>query len=209
MAATAAEEFEEFVREVRPRLFRALAGCRGRNGAPDATAEALAYAWETWQTVREMGYPAGYLYRVGLSRKRARKRLVLPPPDRLGLSEVEPGLIPALLELTETQRTALWLVHACQWPCAEVADAMGTSVSMVGNHLRPGMERLRARFGGRHACLRSNSTFAATARRSASRSSTVTARTTPTSISSCPSGLTDMAGGGDFFCWRRVRRPPS
>lgn len=152
MAATAAEEFEEFVREVRPRLLRALAGCRGRNGAPDASAEALGYAWENWQTVREMGYPAGYLYRVGLSRKRARKRLVLLPPERMGLSEVGPGLMPALLELTETQRTALWLVHGCQWRDLEVADAMGTSVSMLGNHLRRGMERLRARLEvGTHA----------------------------------------------------------
>jgi DNA-directed RNA polymerase specialized sigma24 family protein len=152
MAATAAEEFETFIREVRPRLLRAFVGSRGRNGAPDATAEALAYAWEHWSRVREMDNPAGYLYRVGLSRTRLRRRPVLPPPDRLGLPDVEPGLIPALLELPETQRTAVWLVHACQWRYAEVAAAMDTSASMVGNHLRRGMERLRARLEvGTHA----------------------------------------------------------
>jgi RNA polymerase sigma-70 factor (ECF subfamily) len=140
-----AVEFEEFVREARPRLLRAFAGCRAREGAGDAAAEALAYAWEHWEMVRGLDNPAGYLYRVGLSRTRARKRPVLPLPEQLGLPEVEPALIPALLELPETQRTALWLVHGCQWRYAEVAEAMGTSVSMVGNHLRRGMDRLRDR----------------------------------------------------------------
>jgi DNA-directed RNA polymerase specialized sigma24 family protein len=151
-AATAPEEFDAFAEEVRPRLLRAFAGCRGRNGAPDATAEALAYAWEHWMTVREMDNPAGYLYRVGLSRTRSRKRPVLSPPERLGLPEIEPALIPALLALPETQRTAVWLVHACQWRYTEVAEAMGTSVSMVGNHVHRGMKRLRARLEvGTHA----------------------------------------------------------
>lgn len=145
MAATVVEEFETFVRGVRPRLLRAFAGCRGPQGAPDATAEAFVYAWEHWERVREMDNPAGYLYRVGLSRTRVRKRPVLPPPDQLGLPDVEPGLIPALLGLPETQRTAVWLVHACQWRYAEVAAAMDTSVSMVGTHLSRGMERLRER----------------------------------------------------------------
>jgi RNA polymerase sigma-70 factor (ECF subfamily) len=146
MAATAVEEeFEAFVRGVRPRLLRAFAGCRGQHGAPDAAGEALAYAWEHWERVRQMDNAAGYLYRVGLSRTHLRKRPVLPPPEQLGVPDVEPELIPALLELPETQRTAVWLVHACQWRYAEVAAAMDTSVSMVGNHLRRGMERLRAR----------------------------------------------------------------
>ena len=145
MATTAADGFETFVQGLRPRLLRAFAGCRGRDGAPDAAAEALAYAWEHWATVREMDNPAGYLYRVGLTRTRLRKRPVLPRPDQLGLPDVEPNLIPALMELPETQRTAVWLVHACQWRYAEVADAMDTSVSMIGNHLRRGMERLRKR----------------------------------------------------------------
>ena len=142
---TIAVEFDGFVRDVRPRLLRAFAGCRGRDDAGDAAAEALAYAWEHWETVRALDNPAGYLYRVGLSRTRARKHPVLPPPEALGVPEVEPALIPAMLELPETQRTALWLVHGCQWRYAEAAEAMGTSVSMVANHLRRGLDRLRDR----------------------------------------------------------------
>jgi DNA-directed RNA polymerase specialized sigma24 family protein len=50
---------------------------------------------------------------------------------------------PALAALPETQRTAVWLVHACQWTYAETAEALGTSVSMVGNHVSRALKQLR------------------------------------------------------------------
>ena len=56
-------------------------------------------------------------------------------------------LVPALLALPLTQRTAVWLVHACGWPYSEVAEALGTSRSMVGNHVSRGLETLRRRLG--------------------------------------------------------------
>lgn len=67
----------------------------------------------------------------------------MPPPIEIGLPDVEPGLVPALLALPETQRTAVWLVHVCEWHYSEVAEAMGTSVSMVGNHVRRALAGLR------------------------------------------------------------------
>lgn len=137
------DEFDEFVAAVRPRLRRAFVGCRGLDGADDATAEALAWAWEHWSEARAMANPAGYLYRVGQSRTRAPRRVGLPAPDVLGAPEVEPALIPALLALPETQRTAVWLVHGCGWRYAEVAEAMATTTSTVGNHVRRALERLR------------------------------------------------------------------
>ena len=54
-------DFEAFVREVEPRLRRAFVGCRGTDGATEATAEALAYGWEHWDELRVMENPAGYL----------------------------------------------------------------------------------------------------------------------------------------------------
>ena len=90
-----------------------------------------------------MANPVGYVYRVGQSRSRARRVPELPRPDSIGLPDIEPQLIPALLRLPETQRTAVWLVHACQWHYAEVAEALGTTTSMVGNHVARGMARLR------------------------------------------------------------------
>ena len=104
MATTAADGFETFVQGLRPRLLRAFAGCRGRDGAPDAAAEALAYAWEHWDEVRSRDNPVGWLYRVAQSRTRRRKVPVLPAPEELGLPDVEPMLIHALRDLPEQQR---------------------------------------------------------------------------------------------------------
>ena len=140
-------EFDRFVEDVRPRLVRALAGAVGTDDAADATAEALAWAFEHWDQLRAMGNPAGYLYRVGRSRVRRRRTPRLPVPESIGVPDVEPSLVPALLALPETQRTAVWLVHACEWHYAEVAEAMETSVSMVGNHVARGLESLRRRMG--------------------------------------------------------------
>lgn len=139
--------FESFAASVRPRLIRALVPVRGVDGAADAAAEALAYGWEHWGDLRTKDNPAGYLYRVAQSRSRRRRQPDLPPPVDIGLPEVEPQLIPALLVLPVTQRTAVWLVHACGWSYAEAADAMDMSTSAVGTHLSRGMASLRKQLG--------------------------------------------------------------
>jgi DNA-directed RNA polymerase specialized sigma24 family protein len=138
------DEFEEFARHAGPRLARALAASRGVHGAADAASEALAYAFEHWATVRSLENPMGYLFRVGQSRTRPRREPRLPAPGDVGLPDVEPRLVPALLALPDTQRTAVWLVHACGWSYAEVAEALDTSTSMVGNHVSRGLNRLRS-----------------------------------------------------------------
>ena len=143
MAQREATEFAAFAGEARPRLVRALTPIRG-DEAVEGAAEALAYAWEHWSEVSQMANPVGYLYRVGRSRTRRRRAPRLPAPEAVGLPDVEPRLIPALLRLPETQRAAVWLVHGCQWRYAEVAEALDTSPSMVGNHVARALARLRA-----------------------------------------------------------------
>jgi DNA-directed RNA polymerase specialized sigma24 family protein len=140
------EDFERFFREVEPRLRRAFVGTHGVEAARDAAAEAMAWAWEFWERVQTMDAPAGYLFRVGQSKARRRKVPSLPAVESLNLPDVEPRLIPALRGLPARQRTAVWLVHACQWRQAEVAEAMGVSASAVGTHVSRGLERLRATF---------------------------------------------------------------
>jgi DNA-directed RNA polymerase specialized sigma24 family protein len=144
-AAPDEDDFAAFVAAATPRLRRAFVGCRGITGAGDATAEALAYAWEHWPRIRLMDNPVGYLYRVGQTRTRPRRTLFLPPPVDLGLPDVEPALVPALLELPVQQRTAVWLVHGCGWSYREAAAAMGVSASAVGTHVSRALDRLRAR----------------------------------------------------------------
>jgi RNA polymerase sigma-70 factor (ECF subfamily) len=139
--------FEAFVAEVEPRLRRAFVGWCGIDGAHDATAEALAWAWEHWEEVQPMTNPAGYLYRVGQSRSRRRKEGRLPSPAELALPQVEPGLVPALRALPVQQRTAVWLVHGAGWTYAETAEAMEISASAVGTHVSRALDALRRAVG--------------------------------------------------------------
>jgi DNA-directed RNA polymerase specialized sigma24 family protein len=145
------DDFDKFAADAGERLRRAFAGPLGVDGAADATAEALSWAWENRTKLASMENPVGYLYRVGRSRTRYRSAPgCLPSPVELGVPEVEPGLVPALLALTERQRTAVWLVHGCQWRHREVADAMGISATAVATHVQRALAHLRARLEGTH-----------------------------------------------------------
>ena len=135
--------FEAFFREAEPRLRRAYVGTHGTDRAADATAEALAWGWEHWDQVKDMENPVGYLFRVGQSRTRARRSPMLPPPASVGEPDIDPQLIPALRRLSRSQRTAVWLVHGCQWRYAEVGEAMGISASAVGTHVSRALDSLR------------------------------------------------------------------
>jgi DNA-directed RNA polymerase specialized sigma24 family protein len=137
-------EFETFVAEVEPRLRRALVAAYGSDRGREATAEALAYAWERWTTVRGMGNAAGYLYRVGQSRTRPRRRAAMELPVPAGEPWVEPALPAALLALSEGQRTAVVLVHGFGWTLREVAELTRVKPTTVQNHLERGLARLRA-----------------------------------------------------------------
>ena len=139
------QEFDAFVGDATRRLRRAFLGTRGIDDADDAAAEAAAYAWEHWEALRSMDNPVGYLYRVAQSRTRPRRTPTLPMPATVGAIDVEPDLVPALLELSPQQRTAVWLVHGCGWPYREAAEAMNISTTAVGTHVARALERLRAR----------------------------------------------------------------
>jgi RNA polymerase sigma factor (sigma-70 family) len=139
--------FSSFVAEAEPQLRRALCALRGRAEGREATAEALAWAWEHWPKLRIMENPVGYLYRVGRSRSRPRlqqRAFATAPPDP---QRFEPGLIAALDGLSPRQREAVVLVHGCGWTHQEVADALGLSRSSVGTHVERGMDRLRTALG--------------------------------------------------------------
>lgn len=149
------ETFTDFVTEAEPTLKRALCSTLGRDVGLEATAEALGYGWEHWESIQTMNNPVGYLYRVGRSkvrplwrwRRRDKPGFFFPPvaPDQL--LWVEPALPGAVARLSERQRVAVVLINAFDWTYEEVADLLGVSSSTVQNHLERGMHRLRAAMG--------------------------------------------------------------
>src|SRR4051812_48440773 len=105
-----ATAFEEFFVRVEPRLRAALTSLYGADLGREATAEALAWAYEHWDRVRGMEYPIAYLYRVGQTRTRRLRRRspYLPAPVEASVPavEVDPRLVAALGKLPERQRVS-------------------------------------------------------------------------------------------------------
>lgn len=143
--------FESFAEEKGPRLRHALVAAYGLDVGADASADALAYAFEHWARVSSMANPSGYLYRVGqTSAERLMRRPArLPPADPSELlPDVSPELVPALEELSEQQRVVVVLVGGLQWRQSEVAELLELSESTVRTHLRRGLAHLRSKLEG-------------------------------------------------------------
>jgi RNA polymerase sigma-70 factor (ECF subfamily) len=144
------DAFETFATEVEPRLRAALSATLGSDTGREATAEAIAYAWEHWNKVAAMDNPAGYLYVVGRDRGRRmqrRRRVTLMPADTERTPWVEPGLPDALARLPEQQRVVVMLLHCFEWTMSEVANFLGVSKSTVQTHADRGLAKLRTRMG--------------------------------------------------------------
>lgn len=148
MSVEATEDaFTRFATEVAPRLNQALI-CVAGDAGRDAASEALIYGWQHWERVRRMENPAGYLYRVGLSRARRnrirRERPIFPEPPDGELPWVEPKLPGALAGLSDKQRATVVLVHGFGWTIREVAEFMGVSAGTVQKHDERAMRKLRS-----------------------------------------------------------------
>jgi RNA polymerase sigma-70 factor (ECF subfamily) len=145
LRVTAEAAFTEFVGRVEPRLRAALVAGYGAERGWEATAEALAYAWEHWDDMDRIEHPVAYLYRVGQSKTRPRRRPnVRFSPPRSDPPWVEPALPAALERLSRHQRMAVVLVHAMGWTQGEAAEVMGVATGTVKTHLDRGLAKLRA-----------------------------------------------------------------
>ena len=143
---TTSDAFTEFVREAEPRLRRALVVTWGGDRGREATAEALAWAWENWDRLSGMDNPIGYLYRVGHTRGRRLMRRPgrLPRPEHAEIPWIEPALPDALDALSQRQRTSVMLVKGFGWTYQEVAELLGISLSSTQKHVERGLSKLRA-----------------------------------------------------------------
>jgi DNA-directed RNA polymerase specialized sigma24 family protein len=145
--------FTTFCTDVEPRLRRALVAAYGAELGRDATADALAWAWEHFEKVEAMGNAPGYLWRVGqtsVRRSARQRRWALPvptAPEGHDPVPIEPALAAGLAALSPRQRTAVVLVHGYGYPLTEAAAAMGCRVGTLRNHLDRGLTALRARLG--------------------------------------------------------------
>lgn len=141
---TADDDFEGFAFRIERPLREALTAALGVERGADGFALAMAYAWENRERVMAMDSPIGYLFTVGRSGSRDRRKqppvVYLPPIEP---SDYEPGLAPALAGLPDKQRVAVFLVVGCGWPNAEVARLTGRSESTIRTLVKRGMTRLR------------------------------------------------------------------
>lgn len=145
----AVDSFVEWAREAEPRLRQGLTALLGVDGGLDATADALALAWERWPEISEMGNPTGYVYTAArnLSSRRSRRRVAFMPVPEGHTPWVEPGLPSALARLSEQQRTVVVLLHGYQWTMSEVAELLGVSKSTIQNHAERGLAALQQHLG--------------------------------------------------------------
>jgi len=143
-------DFTRFVLMAEPRLQLALGSAFGFDRAQEATADALAFAWEHWEKVAASANPIGYVFGVGRNQIRSsmRSRVVqLPPVRNVELPWIEPRLPAALCALSERQRQVVMLVHCFEWTLGEVAETLDLSKGAVQMHDRRGLNRLRRALG--------------------------------------------------------------
>ena len=67
----------------------------------------------------------------------------MPIPEPSTMPTIEPGLVPALNDLSEMQRTCVLLVHAFGWTRVEAAGLLDIDESSVRTHIRRGMNKLK------------------------------------------------------------------
>jgi DNA-directed RNA polymerase specialized sigma24 family protein len=136
---------DDLIVELAPRVRAGLVAAYGVEAGCEAAAVAVTWALEHQDRVAQMENPAGYLYRVGqTSARRSRTPMgLLPEVPSQEMPDIEPGLIPALEELTDQQRLVVVMVHALGWSQVEVGELLDVSASTVAAHLRRGMESLR------------------------------------------------------------------
>lgn len=147
-------EFDAFLRSSEERLRIALTASFGVADGRMAAADALSWAWEHWDRVKEMSNPVGYLYRVGqTSARRIRPRPIPVTGDSAHFDpqRISPELVTAINGLSDQQRTVLMLVHAFGWTVRDVGEVLDLAPSTVQTHCERALDRLRRILEEAHA----------------------------------------------------------
>lgn len=148
-------DFETFCTREQASLTRALTmALDHRELGRDATAEALARAWERWDTVSAYDNPAGWVYRVGLnwgrSRLRKRRREVSAAfvPERSRPStDHDDRVTDAIAGLSRDHRDVVIARYYLDWSEAQIADALDVPAGTVKSRLHRALQHLEAELG--------------------------------------------------------------
>jgi DNA-directed RNA polymerase specialized sigma24 family protein len=152
-AAASIIPFEEFYREQRAPIARALAvTLRDTQLAAEAVDEAMARAYQRWTRVQALDNPGGWVYRVGLNWSRSILRRALRPApvwvtsgsvitDRGGL---DPAIDRALAQLSIEQRAVVVCRLLIGYSEAQTAVALGLRVGTVKSRLARATARLQS-----------------------------------------------------------------
>ncbi len=143
--------FDEFWLEQRDRVAAAVSLSIGDPDlAADAVDEAMARAYERWQTVRNLELPAGWVYRVALnwSRSIRRRRRRVPPTWFTGNGTdtdhppMDPAVTKALLSLPPAQRDVVVCRLLLGWSEAATASTLRTRPGTVKSRLSRAVDAL-------------------------------------------------------------------
>lgn len=146
-----AAAFERFFEREWDGVYRPLAVTLGDPElARDATAEAMARAFEHWSRVQHYRNPAGWVHRVGLNWARSRfrhtRREVLggkAEPTSPHWEPSDPAMSNALKRLPIKFRSVVVLRYLADWSQEQIADALGIPVGTVKSRVHRALSLLR------------------------------------------------------------------
>ncbi|MCW2751866.1 MAG: sigW 1, partial [Aeromicrobium sp.] len=140
-----------------PRLRRAFVARFGWPDGLDVAAEVMEWAWSHREQLPTIANPAGYLYRVGVTRsrrllrwRREQNRLPAEIVTGDGVRWFEPRLPDALNRLDPEVRAVIVLIYCFQWTYAEVSEVIDEPIHTIRNRVHRGMKVLRIELGAEH-----------------------------------------------------------
>lgn len=144
--------FEDFFRTWRDPLVRALTlTLRDLSLGAEAADEAMARAFQRWDTVSRYDNPLGWCYRVGLNWARSRLRKarretgpVVSDRPVWDPTPLDPAVARGIGRLSPAHRSVVVLRYFFDWPLDTIAEALDVREGTVKSRLHRALRSLRS-----------------------------------------------------------------